>query len=183
MRLRLFAAAVLVGRAGDRSGLGDRHVAGVAGEGAGGRAHGLAAGRRAGQLAGGASPRRTQAFKAQHPGVDVKVEYQSWGDYMTKFDATLAAGSGPDVIEFGNTEVPKYSAAGALAPLTQGRLPELRHVALGADEGRHVQRQALLRAVLRRRARRHLPQGPVQGGRDHEDAEDASPSSRPPARS
>ena len=43
------------------------------------------------------------AFKAQHPGVDVNVQYQSWGDYKTKFEATLAGGNGPDVIEFGNT--------------------------------------------------------------------------------
>ena len=32
-----------------------------------------------------------QAFKEQHPGVDVNVQYQSWGDYKTKFEATLAA--------------------------------------------------------------------------------------------
>ena len=115
----------------------------------------------------------TQTFKAQHPGVDVNVQYQSWGDYKTKFEATLSAGSGPDVIEFGNTDVPKYSAAGALAPLTKGRLPELRHVAVGPDEGGQLQRQALRGAVLRRRPRRHLPHRPVQGGRDHEDAEDA----------
>ena len=85
----------------------------------------------------------TQTFKAQHPGVDVNVQYQSWGDYKTKFEATLSAGSGPDVIEFGNTDVPKYSAAGALAPLNKGRLPELRHVAVGPDEGGQLQRQAL----------------------------------------
>ena len=66
------------------------------------------------------------AFKAQHPGTDVNVQYQSWGDYKTKFEATLAGGSGPDVIEFGNTDVPKYSAAGALAPLTRSQFPNSR---------------------------------------------------------
>ncbi len=65
----------------------------------------------------------TQTFKAQHPGVDVNVQYQSWGDYKTKFEATLSAGSGPDVLEFGNTDVPKYSAAGALAPLNKADFP------------------------------------------------------------
>jgi N,N'-diacetylchitobiose transport system substrate-binding protein len=65
----------------------------------------------------------TQTFKAQHPGVDVNVQYQSWGDYKTKFEATLSAGSGPDVIEFGNTDVPKYSAAGALSPLNRADFP------------------------------------------------------------
>src|SRR5918999_918738 len=52
------------------------------------------------------------AFRAKHPGVAVNVEYQSWGDYKTKFEATLTSG-GPDVIEFGNTDVPKFNAANA----------------------------------------------------------------------
>ena len=33
-----------------------------------------------------------QAFAQKHPGVDVKVQYQTWGDYKTKFEATLARG-------------------------------------------------------------------------------------------
>ena len=65
----------------------------------------------------------TAAFKRQHPGVDVNVQYQAWGDYKTKFEATLAAGNAPDVIEFGNTDTPKYSAAGALAPLNKADYP------------------------------------------------------------
>ena len=64
-----------------------------------------------------------QAFAQKHPGVNVKVQYQTWGDYKTKFEATLAGGSGPDVIEFGNTDTPKYTAAGALAPLDKGSFP------------------------------------------------------------
>jgi N,N'-diacetylchitobiose transport system substrate-binding protein len=64
-----------------------------------------------------------QAFKQKHPGVDVNVQYQTWGDYKTKFEATLAAGNAPDVIEFGNTDTPKYSSAGALAPLTKASFP------------------------------------------------------------
>ena len=64
-----------------------------------------------------------QAFRQQHPGVEVNVQYQSWGDYKTKFEATLAGGNAPDVIEFGNTDTPKYSAAGALAPLNKSDFP------------------------------------------------------------
>jgi N,N'-diacetylchitobiose transport system substrate-binding protein len=64
-----------------------------------------------------------QAFKQKHPDVDVKVQYQTWGDYKTKFEATLAAGNAPDVIEFGNTDTPKYTAAGALAPLNKSVFP------------------------------------------------------------
>jgi N,N'-diacetylchitobiose transport system substrate-binding protein len=66
------------------------------------------------------------AFRQRHANVDVDVQYQSWGDYKTKFEATLAAGTGPDVIEFGNTDVPKYSAGGALAPLNRADFPNSR---------------------------------------------------------
>jgi N,N'-diacetylchitobiose transport system substrate-binding protein len=65
----------------------------------------------------------TAAFKQQHPGVDVKIEEQGWGDHLTKFDAALAARTAPDVIELGNTETTKYLAAGALAPITKGDYP------------------------------------------------------------
>jgi N,N'-diacetylchitobiose transport system substrate-binding protein len=57
-------------------------------------------------------------FEQAHPGWDVKVQYQNWGDHLQKFDATLAGGGGPDVIEMGNTEMTKYMAAGAFADLS-----------------------------------------------------------------
>ena len=56
-------------------------------------------------------------FKAQNPGWDVDVQYQTWGTHLQKFDATLAAGNAPDVIEMGNTEMTKYMAAGAFQDL------------------------------------------------------------------
>src|SRR2546421_6484181 len=59
----------------------------------------------------------TQKFQSDHPGATVNVQYQSWGDHLQKFDATLAGGGGPDVIEMGNTEMTKYMAAGAFASL------------------------------------------------------------------
>lgn len=59
-----------------------------------------------------------KAFTAAHPNTKVVIEYQTWADHLTKFDATLAANNVPDVIEFGNTEVTKYAAAGALADLS-----------------------------------------------------------------
>ena len=46
------------------------------------------------------------------------MQYQTWGDHLSKFDATLAGGNTPDVIEMGNTEMTKYMAAGAFANLT-----------------------------------------------------------------
>jgi N,N'-diacetylchitobiose transport system substrate-binding protein len=59
-----------------------------------------------------------QQFHAAHPGTTVDVQYQTWGDHLSKFDATLAGGNTPDVIEMGNTEMTKYMAAGAFANLT-----------------------------------------------------------------
>ena len=64
-----------------------------------------------------------RAFQAKHPDATVDVQYQNWGDYKTKFEATLSSGSGPDVLEFGNTDIPKYNAAGALAPLNKADFP------------------------------------------------------------
>src|SRR4051812_22748884 len=58
------------------------------------------------------------AFEKQHPGTTVNVQYQTWNTHLQKFDATLAGGSTPDVIEMGNSEMTKYMAAGAFADLT-----------------------------------------------------------------
>jgi N,N'-diacetylchitobiose transport system substrate-binding protein len=67
-----------------------------------------------------------QNFKAQHPDVTVDVQYQSWGTHLTKFDAALAGGDAPDVIELGNTEMTKYMAAGAFKSLQQSAFPNNR---------------------------------------------------------
>src|ERR1044071_7486438 len=61
------------------------------------------------------------AFQKQHPGVDVNVQYQNWGTHLGKFDATLAGGNTPDVIEMGNTEMTKYMAAGAFQDLSSAK--------------------------------------------------------------
>jgi N,N'-diacetylchitobiose transport system substrate-binding protein len=58
------------------------------------------------------------AFERAHPGASVTVQYQTWPDHLGKFDATLAGGNVPDVIEMGNTEMTKYMAAGAFANIT-----------------------------------------------------------------
>jgi N,N'-diacetylchitobiose transport system substrate-binding protein len=57
-------------------------------------------------------------FQKDHAGWTVDVQYQNWGDHLQKFDATLAGGNTPDVIEMGNTEMVKYMAAGAFADLS-----------------------------------------------------------------
>ena len=61
------------------------------------------------------------AFQKQHPGVTVNVQYQTWRTHLGKFDATLAGGNAPDVIEMGNTEMTKYMAAGAFQDLTSAK--------------------------------------------------------------
>jgi N,N'-diacetylchitobiose transport system substrate-binding protein len=62
-------------------------------------------------------------FKAQNPGWDVDVQYQTWGTHLGKFDATLAGGNAPDVIEMGNTEMTKYMAAGAFQDVSSVQFP------------------------------------------------------------
>jgi N,N'-diacetylchitobiose transport system substrate-binding protein len=57
-------------------------------------------------------------FQKDHPGTTVTVQYQTWPTHLQKFDATLAGGNTPDVIEMGNTEMTKYMAAGAFQDLT-----------------------------------------------------------------
>jgi N,N'-diacetylchitobiose transport system substrate-binding protein len=61
------------------------------------------------------------AFQREHPGVAVNVQYQTWGNHLQKFDASLAGGSAPDVIEMGNTEMTKYMAAGAFQDLSSAK--------------------------------------------------------------
>ena len=71
----------------------------------------------------GAVAGANSAFKQQHPGVDVNIQYQSWDSLLQKFDAALAAGDTPDVIELGNTQTTKYMAAGALSAIKAGNYP------------------------------------------------------------
>src|SRR5437867_3663195 len=59
-----------------------------------------------------------QQFQQDHPGWTVDVQFQTWTEHLQKFDATLAGGNAPDVIEMGNTEMAKYMAAGAFADLS-----------------------------------------------------------------
>jgi len=63
----------------------------------------------------------TAQFHKDHPGVNVNVQYQTWPTHLQKFDATLAGGNTPDVIEMGNTEMTKYMAAGAFQDLTSDK--------------------------------------------------------------
>jgi N,N'-diacetylchitobiose transport system substrate-binding protein len=65
----------------------------------------------------------TSQFKSQHSGVDVNIQYQSWDTVLQKFDASIAAGDTPDVIELGNSQTTKYMAAGAFAAIKPKNYP------------------------------------------------------------
>ena len=69
----------------------------------------------------GAVKAASNKFEASHSGVEVKVEYQTWNDHLTKFDAALAGSNAPDVIELGNTEMTKYMASGAFTDITSAK--------------------------------------------------------------
>ncbi|HEY2939864.1 MAG TPA: extracellular solute-binding protein [Gaiellaceae bacterium] len=71
----------------------------------------------------GAITAANNAFKQQHPGVDIDIQYQSWNSLLAKFDAALAANDAPDVIELGNTQITKYMAAGAFSAIKAKNYP------------------------------------------------------------
>ena len=65
---------------------------------------------------------RERAFKDQTPGRRRRTSSTRPGaHHLGKFDATLAGGNAPDVIEMGNTEMTKYMAAGAFQDLTSSK--------------------------------------------------------------
>jgi N,N'-diacetylchitobiose transport system substrate-binding protein len=63
-----------------------------------------------------ASARFKAATKA-----DVKVEYQQWANRYTRLDTALAGSDAPDVVELGNTDMPKYVFNGAFAEIDKSR--------------------------------------------------------------
>lgn len=54
-------------------------------------------------------------FRKKYPKVNVKVQYQQWGDKAKKLDTALGGSKFPDVVELGNTETMTYILNGALA--------------------------------------------------------------------
>jgi N,N'-diacetylchitobiose transport system substrate-binding protein len=62
-------------------------------------------------------------FESENPGWDVDVQYQEWGTYRAKLDATLAGGGVPDVVEVGNTQTTPYMVAGAFQDLSSVNFP------------------------------------------------------------
>jgi N,N'-diacetylchitobiose transport system substrate-binding protein len=59
-------------------------------------------------------------FKAETK-ADVKVEYQQWANRYTRLDTALAGSDAPDVVELGNTDMPKYVFNGAFSEITTSK--------------------------------------------------------------
>ncbi|AUG79621.1 Sugar transporter [Kitasatospora sp. MMS16-BH015] len=53
-------------------------------------------------------------FAAKYPKVELRLDYQTWGEKIDRLDAALKAGNAPDVVELGNTETMKYVLNGSL---------------------------------------------------------------------
>ena len=113
-----------------------------------------------------------RTFKAQHPDVDVDVQYQTWGNHLQKFDAGLAGGDAPDVIELGNTEMTKYMAAGAFKTLTQSAFPNNKTWLQGLKNSAQYNGKLYGVPYYAGARARDLPQGPVQGCRHQVDAQE-----------
>lgn len=58
-----------------------------------------------------------EPFRANHPGVDVKVSVLDWGSAWTKLTTAAIAGDGPDVVQLGTTWTPFLSGMNVLLPL------------------------------------------------------------------
>ena len=84
-----------------------------------------------------------ETFEADHPGSTLTIEEQEWDGLVERLTTALSSERrDPDVVEFGNTQAPTFTAAGAVVDLTarQGR-PRRRRLAAGLRRGRDVGRQ------------------------------------------
>jgi ABC-type glycerol-3-phosphate transport system substrate-binding protein len=60
-----------------------------------------------------------QAYRAQHPGVDIEVRDVPWADAMTKYSAALASRRGPDLITGSTSYALALGDKGALVDLAE----------------------------------------------------------------
>jgi N,N'-diacetylchitobiose transport system substrate-binding protein len=62
----------------------------------------------------------SQRFTAE-TGAQVKVEYQQWANRAARLSTALAGKDAPDVVEMGNTDMPKYVFDGAWAEVDKSK--------------------------------------------------------------
>ena len=103
-------------------------------------------------------------FKAQNPGWDVDVQYQTWGTHLAKFDATLAGEQRAGRHRDGEHRDDEVHGRGRVPGSLGDLVPEQEHLARRARRVRALRRQDLRRPVLRRLARRHVPHGSLPAG-------------------
>ena len=60
-------------------------------------------------------------FNKIHPDVKVVLERQQWDGIVERQTTALSGSDSPDVVEFGNTQVQAFEAAGALVDLTDSK--------------------------------------------------------------
>ena len=173
MRARIIGAAVLVGAA---LAVVASTALGAATQAASSITVWLQVGRAVG--AGRADRRRrpTPRSRRSTPAWTVNVQYQTWGNHLQKFDATLAGGNAPDVIEMGNTEMTKYMAAGAFQDLTVRQGVDSRTRARGSRASRRPAATAASSTASRTtRARASSPTAPTCSRRPGSRCRRASP--------
>ena len=156
MKVRVFAAAALVAALAVVA-------VGASGASGGSAANSSPSGSRSTRSPVGrmSSPRRTLSSRTRTRAWDVNVQYQTWGTHLAKFDATLAGGNAPDVIEMGNTEMTKYMAAGAFQDLTPTSLVRRTRARGSRASRRRAATAASSTASRTTRARASSPTGPI----------------------
>ncbi len=105
------------------------------------------------------------AFEKANPGWTVNVQYQQWTDHLQKFDATIAGSDTPGGHRDGehrDDEIHGGRRVHEPDRLEVRQLGEVAHRHAGLGD---LPREALRRPVLRRLARDHVSERPVQEGR------------------
>ncbi|MCT9090337.1 extracellular solute-binding protein [Streptomyces sp. ASQP_92] len=59
-----------------------------------------------------------RGYEQEHKDVELDVRVQEWTGIGEKIDRALKDGDAPDVVEVGNTQVPRYAASGGLLDMT-----------------------------------------------------------------
>ena len=82
------------------------------------------------------------AFEAEHPGVDVQVEFVDWANLSTRLSTAFAGNTAPDVFGHGNAAAAGFAQAGRVAPLDErlatlpGGTGDLTFLADGKADGK-----------------------------------------------
>jgi len=76
-----------------------------------------------------------EAYRADHPGVDIEVRDVPWADAMTKYSAALASRRGPDLVTGSTSYAIALGAKGALVDLNEAAPDLVRELEQHANPG------------------------------------------------